>query len=61
MVVFVTKRELEDEDWKTHIAQGKERIPAGAKVELVKRIENLMERITFATTKVKTIILTLAT
>lgn len=41
MVVFVTKRELEDEDWKTHIAQGKERIPAGAKVELVKRIENL--------------------
>ena len=26
---------------KTHIAQGKERIPAGAKVELVKRIENL--------------------
>ena len=39
MVVFVTKRELEDEDLKTHIAQGKERIPAGAKVELVKRMQ----------------------
>ena len=40
MMVGIAKRELADEDWKTHVAQDKEWIPTGAKVEIVSKIKN---------------------
>ena len=40
MMVGIAKRKLADEDWKTHVAQDKEWIPTGAKVEIVSKIKN---------------------
>ena len=37
----IIKREVQDEDWKTAIAQHKKPIPAGAKVKVIEKIENL--------------------
>lgn len=35
------KRETQDENWKTAIAQHKKPIPAGAEVKVIEKIENL--------------------
>ena len=37
----IIKREVQDEDWKTAIAQHKKPIPAGAKVKVIEKIENV--------------------
>ena len=39
--VAVTKKELQDEDWKTAIARNKEPIPAGAEVEIIGTLQNM--------------------
>lgn len=37
----IIKRETQDEDWKTAIAQNKKPIPEGAEVKVIEKIENL--------------------
>ena len=38
--IYIAKRELSDQDWKTQLARGYGNIPKGAKVEVVDKIRN---------------------